>query len=45
MAHIYPQKEDLADVPYSEIRVYELLEKLPDTYYVFHSVQWAKKRK
>ncbi len=43
MAHIYPQKEDLADVPYSEIRVYELLEKLPDTYYVFHSVQWAKK--
>lgn len=26
MAHIYPQKEDLADVPYSEIRVYELLE-------------------
>lgn len=43
MAHIYPQKEDLADVPYSEIRVYELLEKLPNTYYVFHSVQWEKK--
>lgn len=43
MAQIYPQKEDMTDVPYSEIRVYELLEKLPDTFYVFHSVQWIKK--
>lgn len=43
MAQIYPQKEDLTDVPYSEIRVYELLEKLPATFYVFHSVQWIKK--
>ena len=43
MAQVYPQKEDLTDVPYSELRVYELLEKLPDTFYVFHSVQWVKK--
>ena len=43
MAHIYPQKEDLSDIPYSEIRVYELLEKLPDTFYVFHAVQWIKR--
>ena len=43
MAQIYPQKENLTDVPYSEIRVYELLEKLPDTFYVFHSVQWIKR--
>lgn len=43
MAQIYPTKEDLTEVPYSEIRVYELLEKLPDTFYVFHSVQWIKK--
>lgn len=42
MAHIFPQKEDLTDIPYSEIRVYELLEKLPDTFYVFHSVRWIK---
>lgn len=27
MAQIYPIKEDLSDVPYSEIRVYELLEQ------------------
>ena len=43
MAHIFPKKEDLSEVPYSEIRVYELLEKLPNTFYVFHSVQWVKK--
>jgi hypothetical protein len=43
MAIIYPQKEDLTDVPFSEIRVYELLENLPDTYHVFHSVRWVKR--
>ena len=43
MAQMFPQKEDLCDVPYSEIRVYELLEKLPNTFYVFHSVQWVKR--
>ena len=43
MATIFPQKEDLTGLPYSELRVYELLEKLPSTYYVFHSVQWVKK--
>lgn len=43
MANIYPIKEDLEEVPYSEIRVYELLEKLGNTFTIFHSVQWAKK--
>lgn len=43
MAQIYPQKEDLTEVPYSEFRVYEVLEQLPDTFYVFHSVQWIKR--
>lgn len=43
MAQIFPQREDLSDLPYSEIRVYEALEKLPNTFYIFHSVQWVKK--
>ena len=43
MAHIYPIKEDLEEVPYSEIRVYDLLESLGNNFTVFHSVQWVKK--
>lgn len=43
MAYIYPKKYDLTDLPYSEKKVYELLEKLPNTYYIFHSVKWIKK--
>lgn len=43
MAQIYPIKEDLSDVPYSEIRVYELLEQLDNRFTVFHSVQWVKR--
>ena len=43
MAQIYPVKEDLDDVPYSEIRVYELLESLGENFTVFHSVQWVKR--
>lgn len=43
MAQIFPQKEDLTDVPYSEMRVYEMLEGLPNTFYIFHSVQWVKR--
>lgn len=43
MAHIYPQREDLTGLPYSEMRVYEALEKLPNTFYIFHSVQWIKR--
>ena len=43
MAHIYPIKEDLDDLPYSELIVYELLEQLGDAFTVFHSVQWLKK--
>ena len=44
MAHIYPAKEDLTDVPYSEIRVYDLLSTLGDGFTIFHSVQWAKRK-
>lgn len=43
MAHIYPDKEDLSDVPYSEKRVYDLLSELGDNFTVFHSVQWVKR--
>lgn len=43
MAHIYPLKEDLTDVPYSEIRVYENLAELGNGFYIFHSVQWVKR--
>lgn len=43
MAHIYPTKENLENMPLSERMVYEYLEKLPDTFYVFHSVQWLKR--
>lgn len=43
MAHIFPQKEDLAGIPFSEFRVYEVLEQLPNAFYVFHSVQWVKR--
>ncbi len=44
MAHMYPVKEDLSEVPYAEIRVYDLLASLGETFTVFHSVQWVKKR-
>lgn len=43
MAQIYPIKEDLSDVPYSAIRVYELLEQLNNNFTIFHSVQWVKR--
>lgn len=40
---MFPHKEDLSNIPYSERQVYDLLSKLPNTFYVFHSVQWIKK--
>ena len=40
---MFPQKEDIADLPFSEREVYEFLEKLGDNYVVFHSVQWMKR--
>lgn len=43
MANIFPIKEDLTDVPYAEIRVYDELAKLSDTFTIFHSVQWVKR--
>lgn len=43
MAHMYPSKEDLSDVPFSELRVYELLSSLDNGFTVFHSVQWVKR--
>ncbi len=42
-AMMYPQKEDITDLPYSEREVYEFLEKLGDGYVIFHSVQWIKR--
>lgn len=45
MANIYPIKEDLSDIPFAELKVYEALEKLGKNFYIFHSVQWLKKTK
>ena len=43
MAQMYPVKEDLSEVPYSEIRVYDLLASLGENFTIFHSVQWVKR--
>ena len=43
MAHIFPAKEDISELPYSELKVYELLSSLGDNFTVFHSVQWVKR--
>ena len=43
MAQMYPVKEDLSEVPYSEIRVYDLLASLGENFTIFHSVQWIKR--
>ncbi len=40
---MYPVKEDLSEVPYSEIRVYDLLASLGENFTIFHSVQWVKR--
>jgi len=45
MANIYPIKEDLSELPFAELKVYEALKKLGKNFYVFHSVQWLKKTK
>lgn len=42
-AQIYPIKEDILEMPYSELSVYEFLEKLNDKFIIFHSVRWIKK--
>ena len=42
-AMIYPQKEDITDLPFSEREVYEFLEKLGDDYVIFYSFQWVKR--
>lgn len=42
-AMMFPQKEDITDLPFSEKAVYEFLEKLGNSYIVFHSVQWMKR--
>lgn len=42
-AQIFPIKEDLSEVPYSEICVYDFLEGLGKNFYIFHSVKWLKK--
>jgi len=43
LANIYPAKEDLSEIPYSELRVYDFLSNLSDSFTIFHSVQWVKK--
>ena len=43
MAHMFPSKEYISELPYSEMLVYELLSELGNSYTVFHSVQWMKR--
>lgn len=43
MARMYPRAIEKISAPYSEEEVYRALEKLNDTYIVFHSVQWLKR--
>ena len=45
MAEIFPSKEDLSEVPFAELRIYDLLSTLGPGFTVFHSVQWMKKRR
>ena len=40
---MYPRAIEKINAPYSEEEVYKALEKLNDTYIVFHSVQWLKR--
>ena len=42
-ATIYPNKEDISDMPLSEKMVYELLRGLSENFIIFHSVQWVKR--
>lgn len=44
MAVIFPKDEDQSEFPYSEKLVYEQLSKLDNSFTVFHSVEWTKKR-
>lgn len=40
--HIYPNVIDDSEIPKSEKDVYDFLSKLPDDFYIYHSVQWEK---
>lgn len=40
MAKIFPRIEDIDGLPFSEEVVYKALMSLPDTFTIFHSVQW-----
>lgn len=40
MAKMFPKLDDIGTLPYSEKIVYKALMNLPDTFTVFHSVQW-----
>lgn len=45
MAKIYPKFETNFNNSHGEKRVFEAFEKLPDDWYVFHSVKWSEKRR
>ena len=44
MARMFPKGEDLTESPYSEKLVYEQLQKLDDSFTVFHSVEWTSRK-
>ena len=45
MAKIYPKIENNFNGSYGEKQVFEAFQKLPDDWYVFHSVKWSEKRR
>lgn len=43
MAKMFPKLDNISTLPYSEKVVYKALMNLPDTFTVFHSVQWLNR--
>lgn len=43
MAYMYPCIREKVSAPTAEQLVYDELKKLPDDYFIFHSVQWVRK--
>lgn len=43
MAYMYPCIREKVSAPTAEQLVYDELKKLPNDYFIFHSVQWVRK--
>ena len=44
-ANIFPKKEFISEMPYSESKVYDLLSGLSSSFAIFYSVRWSKRSK